>query len=56
MLTSNGDIYPNKLIKAESDIFRGLMFGVEDGPRVNNIYFINVSFEIGIWMLLDAHQ
>jgi len=55
MLTSNGGIYPNKFIMAESDVLRGLMFGVHDGPRVNNIYFILVSLEIGwnIMMFID---
>ena len=55
MLTSNGGIYPNKFIMAESDVLRGLMFGIQDGPRVNNIYFILVSLEIGwnIMMFID---
>ena len=54
MLTSNGGIYPNKFVVAKSDILRGLMFGIQDGPRVNNIYFILVSLEIG-WILHDVH-
>ena len=52
MLTSNGGIYPNKFIVAESDVLRSLMFGVQDGPRVNNIYFILVSLEIGWYIMM----
>ena len=52
MLTSNGGIYPNKFIVAESDVLRSLMFGVQDGPRVNNIYFILVSLKIGWYIVM----
>ena len=36
-------INPNKLIKAKSDVFRGLMFGIQDGPRVDNIYLLEIG-------------
>ena len=52
MLTSNGGIYPNKFVVAKSDILRGLMFGIQDGPRVNNIYFILVSLKIGWYIVM----
>ena len=47
VLTSNRSINPNKLVEAQSDVFRGLMFGIQNGPRVDNIYFIVLSLEIG---------
>ena len=47
MLTSNRGVYPNKLVISKSDILWCLMLGVQNGPRVNNIYFIWVSLKIG---------